>query len=78
MVWGLIGLARANSERNETLDTTVYAMAALHGLINMGLQLNEEAEAMVAAGRKADRPARPSEPRPQVIRSAWMTLTDIR
>lgn len=39
---------RRDGERNEALDTTVYAMAALHGLISMGLQLNNEAEALGA------------------------------
>jgi phage terminase large subunit GpA-like protein len=29
-------------KRNEALDTFVYAHAALHGLIGMGLRLNEE------------------------------------
>jgi len=47
-------------------------MAALHGLISMGLRLNAEADAFVAAPSKgAPPPARPAEP-PKVIRSRWM------
>jgi phage terminase large subunit GpA-like protein len=64
---------RREGERNEALDTTVYAMAALHGLISMGLRLNAEADALSAAPAKgAPAPARPSEPS-RVIRSRWMT-----
>ncbi|MCZ7641877.1 MAG: phage terminase large subunit family protein [Pseudorhodoplanes sp.] len=64
---------RREGERNEALDTTVYAMAALHGLISMGLRLNDAVAAIGAApGRSPPTPARPAEP-PQVIRSQWMT-----
>ena len=43
-------------ERNDALDTFVYAHSALHGLISMGLGLNEEAEGVVSCGaRKAKR-----------------------
>lgn len=35
---------KRDGERNEALDTFVYAHAALHGLITMGMRLNEEAE----------------------------------
>jgi phage terminase large subunit GpA-like protein len=35
---------KRDGERNEALDTFVYAHAALHGLISMGLRLNEEVE----------------------------------
>lgn len=63
---------RRDGERNEALDTTVYAMAALHGLISMGLRLNEEADAIGAAQAKgAPAPARSAEPS-RVIRSRWM------
>ena len=34
---------KREGERNEVLDCTVYGLAALHGLISMGLQLNREA-----------------------------------
>ena len=37
---------KREGERNEVLDCTVYALAALHGLISMGLQLNREAAAL--------------------------------
>ena len=32
---------KRDGERNEALDTFVYAHAALHWLISMGLRLNE-------------------------------------
>jgi phage terminase large subunit GpA-like protein len=35
---------KKSHERNEALDCRVYAMAALHGLMGMGLQLNKEAD----------------------------------
>jgi phage terminase large subunit GpA-like protein len=61
---------RRDGERNEALDTTVYTMAALHGLISMGLRLNEEAESLGASPRKGtvSAPAGPAK----VIRSRWM------
>ncbi len=64
---------RREGERNEALDTTVYAMAALHGLISMGLQLNKEAESLGASPRKGpvSAPAGLAEPA-KVIRSRWM------
>jgi phage terminase large subunit GpA-like protein len=63
---------RREGQRNEALDTTVYAMAALHGLISMGLRLNAEADAIGTAPAKgAPAPTRPAEP-PKVIRSRWM------
>ena len=34
--------SRRDGERNEALDTTVYGMTALHGLISIGLQLNKD------------------------------------
>ncbi|MFN4126171.1 phage terminase large subunit family protein [Pannonibacter indicus] len=62
---------KRDGERNEALDTFVYALAALHGLISMGLRLNEEADAVTAAGRKGEAPvAKPANA--SVIRSAWM------
>lgn len=59
---------KRDGERNEALDTTVYAMAALHGLISMGLRLNEEAD---VPAKGAPAPGQPAEP-PRVIRSRWM------
>lgn len=56
---------KRDGERNEALGTFVYAHAALHGLISMGMRLNEEAEAegrLTAPARLAKRP----------IRSAWI------
>ena len=47
-------------------------MTALHGLISMGLRLNEEADAIGAAPAEgAPAPAKLAEP-PRVIRSRWM------
>ncbi|MBF0260446.1 MAG: phage terminase large subunit family protein [Magnetococcales bacterium] len=37
---------KRSGDRNEALDCRVYAMACLHGLISMGLQLNKEADSM--------------------------------
>lgn len=62
---------KRDGERNEALDTFVYAHAALHGLISMGLRLNEEADAVTAAGRKGEAPVAKPASAP-VIRSAWM------
>ena len=57
---------KRDGERNEALGTFVYAHAALHGLISMGMRLNDEAEAM--AGKATTR----SDETRRVIRSAWM------
>lgn len=62
---------KRDGERNEALDTFVYAHAALHGLISIGLRLNEEADSAMVAGRKGGTPvAKPANT--PVIRSAWM------
>ncbi len=58
---------KRDGERNEALDTFVYAHAALHGLISMGMRLNEEVDG--ARGSIAA-PAREVK---GVIRSAWIT-----
>ena len=57
---------KRDGERNEALDTFVYAHAALHGLISMGLRLNEEVEGIET--RRMDQ----SAAKPGVIRSHWM------
>jgi phage terminase large subunit GpA-like protein len=57
---------KRDGERNEALDTFVYAHAALHGLISMGMRLNDEVDhsgALEMAPRRGSR----------VIKSAWMT-----
>jgi phage terminase large subunit GpA-like protein len=41
---------KRDGERNEALDTFVYAQAALHGMISMELRLKEEAEGERWAG----------------------------
>ena len=43
---------KREGDRNESLDTAVYSLAALHGLISMGLQLNREAAALETAPLK--------------------------
>ena len=63
---------RRQGERNEALDTFVYAMAGLQGLISMGLRLNDEAEAMAAAIRRGDAPMAKTASALSVVRSAWM------
>jgi phage terminase large subunit GpA-like protein len=50
---------RRGHERNEAFDTLVYATAALHGLLALGLRLDEE------------RPGRVPPP-PTVVRSRWL------
>ena len=69
---------KKDSDRNEVLDCRVYALAALQGLISMGLRLNREAHRIAAAPMKTDRsgsdvPA-PMKPKPKrrVIHSPWM------
>jgi phage terminase large subunit GpA-like protein len=57
---------KRDGERNEALDTFVYAHAALHGLISMGLRLNEEVEGVASV------PVQPGAEAGRVIRSAWM------
>ncbi|MBF0160337.1 MAG: phage terminase large subunit family protein [Magnetococcales bacterium] len=68
---------KRDSDRNEALDCRVYAMAALHGLVSMGLNLNREADRLAevplkevgkepSVQRVVDRPQR------RVIRSPWM------
>lgn len=62
-------------ERNEALDTFGYAMAALHGLISQGLQLNREAVTLADAPLREAAPnvqIRPADPAPKVFRSNWM------
>jgi phage terminase large subunit GpA-like protein len=67
---------KRDGERNEALDTFVYASAALHGLIGMGLRLNDEAERIDAAGWRSaptDQGQRLKTPSlPSVIRSRWL------
>ena len=63
---------KRDGERNEALDTFVYASAALQGVISMGLRLNEEAKAMAAAKRAKRRTDAPAIPTKPAIRSGWM------
>ena len=66
---------RQEGARNESLDTMVYATAALHGLISMGLRINDE-QGITAPTEINNRP--PSDDRVNklpvgVIRSSWMS-----
>lgn len=54
---------KRDGERNEALDTFVYAHAALHGLISMGMRLNEEVEAHAGRVTASNR---------NIIRSQWV------
>ncbi len=60
--------------RNEALDTTVYAYAALHGLIAAGMRLNDEALAVERALPRAAGQTRIAAAPviPAVSRSTWM------
>ena len=58
---------RRDGERNEAPDTFVYATSALHGLISMGLRLNEEVKK--TAGTHSARESRESI---CAIKSTWM------
>ncbi|EME67787.1 Putative phage terminase GpA, partial [Paramagnetospirillum caucaseum] len=65
-----------DGERNEALDTFVYATAALHGLVAMGLRLNNEAAAMAVLPTRGA-PVMPgtipaTRPALAPIRSRWM------
>ena len=61
---------KRDGERNEALDTFVYAEAALHGLICLGLRLNEEVEGVASA------PTRPGVEGGRVIRSSWLHYSE--
>ena len=65
------------NDRNEALDCRVYAMAALQGLIAMGLQLNREAakvtETPIKSSNTSSEPTPPRRrPQRRVITSSWM------
>jgi len=69
---------KKDSDRNEALDCRVYGMAALQGLVTMGLRLNKEAARVVEAPMKIEmgssEKSRSVKPKAQrrVIRSNWM------
>ena len=69
---------KKDKDRNEALDCRVYALAALQGLISMGLRLNREAHRISVAPMKAN-PSESNKPKPikpkaqrRVIPSSWM------
>jgi len=61
---------KRDGERNEALDTFVYAHAALHGLISMGMRLNEEAVGKMELRKNRLPP--PCIGKQSLIRSRWM------
>ncbi len=67
---------KRDGERNEALDTFVYATAALHGLVAMGLRLNDEAAAIAVLPTRGAPVMSGTVPaaRPALapIRSRWM------
>jgi phage terminase large subunit GpA-like protein len=68
---------KKSHDRNEALDARVYSLAALHGLMSIGLQLNREADRLENVPMKSvsEEPViRPPAKRPQrrVIQSTWM------
>ncbi|MBF0402269.1 MAG: phage terminase large subunit family protein, partial [Magnetococcales bacterium] len=52
---------KKSHDRNEALDCRVYAMAALHGLISMGLQLSKEAD------QREQYPLKEGQPPPEPV-----------
>jgi phage terminase large subunit GpA-like protein len=64
----------AGGMRNEALDCRVYATAALHGLIAMGMRLNSEAAVLDAVPLAAAADALPSvQPsRQSIVKSRWL------
>jgi len=62
---------KRDGERNEALDTFVYAQAALHGLISMGLRLNEKCHGTIAGPRIK---GNASDDLQKVIPSPWLAL----
>ena len=65
---------RQSGARNEALDTFVYAMAGLQGLISIGLRLNEEAAAAMVTKRRSGKVGAmvPKNEKGVVVRSRWM------
>ena len=59
--------------RVEVLDTTVYAYAALHGLLAAGMKLNDEALAVERAVTRGPNMPAPTVPFvPRTVKSSWM------
>ena len=65
---------KREGDRNEVLDCSVYGLAALHGLISMGLQLNREAAALEDVPLKS--PDTPTTSRPSVSRGRRVISSD--
>ncbi|MBF0099192.1 MAG: phage terminase large subunit family protein [Magnetococcales bacterium] len=68
---------KKSHDRNEALDARVYSLAALHGLMSIGLQLNREADRLESVPLKSvsEEPvirAPAKRPQRRVIQSAWM------
>lgn len=63
---------KRDGERNEALDTLVYAHAALHGLISMGMRLNDEVEMVAAKVGGGSGIGRHGRGVPAIIKSRWL------
>ncbi|MBF0263298.1 MAG: phage terminase large subunit family protein, partial [Magnetococcales bacterium] len=71
---------KRDGDRNEALDCRVYSMAALQGLVAMGLMLNKEAERILEIPLKEptpgmeEKPARSFMPKAKrrIYHSPWM------
>ncbi|MCC6919373.1 MAG: phage terminase large subunit family protein [Alphaproteobacteria bacterium] len=64
---------KGSSDRNEALDLRIYATAALHGLIALGLRLSHEASSLAEYPLKGDAAYQTMPPqRPSRIPSRWM------
>ena len=65
---------KRDGERNEALDTFVYASAALHGLFAMGLGLNDEVARVESAKCETiGAESRPTLVVRKVIKSKWLS-----
>lgn len=67
---------KPDGKRNEALDLRVYAYAALHGLLSMGLKLNATAEAVARRVMDASAGALPA-PKPAAHRPAPSPRSDL-
>ncbi|MBF0182639.1 MAG: phage terminase large subunit family protein, partial [Magnetococcales bacterium] len=71
---------KKDGDRNEALDCRVYAVAALHGLMNMGFRLNAEAEwqEKIPLKERIEAAAQPAIPEPVPQRQASSEKPEIQ
>ncbi|MBF0182631.1 MAG: phage terminase large subunit family protein [Magnetococcales bacterium] len=71
---------KKDGDRNEALDCRVYAVAALHGLMNMGFRLNAEAEwqEKIPFKERIEAAAQPAIPAPVLQRQASSEKPEIQ